>query len=274
MLKTYDLSPAMYFVLAAEARRLGMPFGGHVHSVTAIQASDSGARIVDHSIANMELMDACFYHLATVERCRPVAERFRRNGTWWVPTWIYPPRMAGRAHSRSIYAGFSAFVRKFLGDSSPSRSSPRRTAAADSVPRPRSIVDSLGYMYVVRSAGLPVLAGTDTYGLGVLAGFALHTELATYVAEGLTPLEALQTATLNPAKMLRGTDSLGSVAAGKLADVVLLDADPLADITNTAAIRAVVANGRYFDRAALDGLLAEVQAKANEAQAKAKKKPS
>jgi imidazolonepropionase-like amidohydrolase len=70
----------------------------------------------------------------------------------------------------------------------------------------------------------------------------------------------LQSATLNLAKMLRGTDSLGIVAPGKLADLVLLDADPLADITNTMTIRAVVANGRYFDRAALDRLLADARA--------------
>jgi imidazolonepropionase-like amidohydrolase len=95
----------------------------------------------------------------------------------------------------------------------------------------------------------------------VLAGFALHVELATYVAEGLTPLEALQAATLNPAKFLRATDSLGTVAPGKLADLVLLDANPLADITNTTTIRAVVADGRYFDRTVLDRLLADVRTK-------------
>jgi imidazolonepropionase-like amidohydrolase len=91
-------------------------------------------------------------------------------------------------------------------------------------------------------------------------GFTLHAELALLVAEGLTPLEALQAATLNPAKFLHGTDSLGTVAAGRLADLVLLDADPLADITNTTAIRAVVANGRYFDRAALDQFVVAAQA--------------
>ena len=92
-------------------------------------------------------------------------------------------------------------------------------------------------------------------------GFALHLELTMYVAEGLAPLEALQAATLNPAQWLHGTDSLGTVASGKLADLVLLDADPLANISNTTTIRAVVANGRYFDRAALDRLLANAQAK-------------
>jgi imidazolonepropionase-like amidohydrolase len=65
--------------------------------------------------------------------------------------------------------------------------------------------------------------------------------------------------------MLQGTDSLGTVAAGKLADLVLLDADPLADITNTTTIRAVVANGRYFDRAALDVLLSKVRVEAKRA---------
>ena len=72
------------------------------------------------------------------------------------------------------------------------------------------------------------------------------------MADGLTPLNALRAATLNPAKFLHATDSLGTVAPGNLADLMLLDAGPLADITNTTAIWAVVANGHYFDRAALD----------------------
>ncbi len=102
-------------------------------------------------------------------------------------------------------------------------------------------------------------------GEGASVGFLAHADLATYVAEGLTPGEALRSATLNPAKFLRATDSLGTVAIGKLADLVLLDANPLIDIANTAAIRAVVANGRYFDRAALDRLLAELQPKSKAA---------
>jgi imidazolonepropionase-like amidohydrolase len=127
--------------------------------------------------------------------------------------------------------------------------------------------DSLRFLSIVQRVGLPILAGTDA-GAPVRdkepPGFALHAELTIYVTEGLSPLEALQAATINPAKMLHGTDSLGTVAAGKLADLVLLDANPLADITNTTTIRAVVANGRYFDRAALDRLFTEVQAAAKE----------
>ena len=77
-----------------------------------------------------------------------------------------------------------------------------------------------------------------------------------------TTANALRAATLNPAKLLHAIDSMGTVAPGKLADLVLLDADPLADITNTATIRAVIANGRYYDRAALDRVLADVRAQA------------
>ncbi len=70
----------------------------------------------------------------------------------------------------------------------------------------------------------------------------------------LSPLEALRTATVNPAKFLEATDSMGTIAVGHLADLVLLNANPLENIRNVAKIESVVANGRYFDRPALDSL--------------------
>src|SRR5690606_3180856 len=122
--------------------------------------------------------------------------------------------------------------------------------------------DSLGFMSMLYRVDFPILAGPDMAQEPGIArkqtnrrqepGFATHGEMALLVAHGMPPLAALRTATLNPAKYLRGTDSLGTVTPGKLADLVLLDANPLTDIAHTTAIRAVVANGRYFDRAALD----------------------
>jgi imidazolonepropionase-like amidohydrolase len=102
------------------------------------------------------------------------------------------------------------------------------------------------------------MAGTDTPGNFLIPGFALHDELALLVRSGLTPLAALQAATLNPAKFLNLIDSLGTVEAGKIADLVLLDEDPLKDIQNTRKINAVIANGRLFDRRELDRLLEEI----------------
>jgi imidazolonepropionase-like amidohydrolase len=125
-------------------------------------------------------------------------------------------------------------------------------------------VDAAGaYVRVLARAGVGLLAGTDTPAGMAFPGFDLHEELAQLVTAGLSPLEALRTATLNPARFLGATDSLGTVGPGKLADLVLLDADPLTDIRHTQRIRAVVANGRYLDRAALDALLAGVERAAN-----------
>lgn len=296
MIKLRAVSREFYFVLAAEARRLGIPFGGHAEGETALEASDSGASILDHLDTAGDLDARCLWtappaglefahsaaqawghatlsrtYQASVEACQLVATRFQRNGTWWVPSLVLgerglmlglcsgpiATRLADRAAEEWTYRG------NWLGE-----------AAAVG-----TCEDSTeGILRIAQRVELPILAGTDVVGnltktrtldmttmLPGPPGFALHAELAMYVAEGLTPAAALRTATLNPAMFLHATDSLGTVAPGKLADLVLLDADPLADITNTTTIRAVVANGRYFDRAALDRLVEDVKARASAA---------
>jgi imidazolonepropionase-like amidohydrolase len=108
------------------------------------------------------------------------------------------------------------------------------------------------------------LAGTDSApGIYIIPGFSLHDELANFVEAGFTPMEALQTATSNPARFLDRTD-IGSVKPGSLADLVLLAANPINNIQNTKKINAVIINGRFLDRAALNHMLAQaaVSAKA------------
>jgi hypothetical protein len=279
-IKTYELGRAMYFVVAAEARRVGIPFGGHLTAASAMEASDSGASILDHIQTAGGMDTLCLGGPpSSIERCQAVANQFRNHNTWWVPTlsrrWLganreFPPQPdpATKAILMRWHQFTSAFWngtplslhRDWLRDSVSGTQSP-------STVQTNTSADTDGLLRIAHRAGLPILAGTDG-GAPVMTveppGFALHLELTMYVSEGLTPLEALQAATINPAKLLHGTDSLGTVAPGKLADLVLLDADPLQNITNTTLIRAVVANGRYFDRAALDQLLADVQAKAKQ----------
>ncbi len=256
MVKMYTLNAETYFAVARAAQSAGMPFGGHLRRkevITPIEASDSGAAIVDHPFAVVACLST--QPAFDVDECRTIIERFRRNGTWSVLTAMAVVGLNGRAAEDVKKRSFERADTFWAG------TLPAGNWLRDSViPAP----DSSGLMAVVQKLGLPLLAGTDANDRkdrGKPFGFSLHTELAIYVADGMTPLEALRTATLNPAKMLRATDSLGTVASGKLADLVLLDANPLADITNTTAIRAVVANGRYFDRAALDQILAAVRAK-------------
>ncbi len=103
------------------------------------------------------------------------------------------------------------------------------------------------------------MAGTDVSNNFLFPGFSLHDELELFVIAGLTPAEALRTATLNPAKFLEKMADFGAVESGKIADLVLLDENPLTDIRNTRKIRAVVLNGRYLDRAALDRILQQAE---------------
>lgn len=112
-------------------------------------------------------------------------------------------------------------------------------------------------------AGVPLLAGTQSGPDAVgTAGVILHDELALFVRAGLSPFEALKTATINPARFMRREGDLGTIEPGKLADLVLLDGNPLSDISNTRKIHAVVLNGRLLRRSDLDDMLARAEAAA------------
>jgi tetratricopeptide (TPR) repeat protein len=115
----------------------------------------------------------------------------------------------------------------------------------------------------MRRAGVKFIAGTDLANPYCFPGFSLHDELGLLVQAGLTPMEALQAATYNAAEFLGIKDSLGTVEAGKIADLVLLDADPIEDIGNTRKIAAVVVGGEYYPKNSLDGMLAKVETIAN-----------
>jgi len=135
------------------------------------------------------------------------------------------------------------------------------TMDTDPLPvRKRFVQMELEMTLAMFRAGVPFMAGTDTAaGIHIFPGFSLHQELALFIEAGLTPMQALQTATLNPAKFLGTTANMGTVEKGKIADLVLLDANPLEDINNTRKIQAVVLAGRYFSRAQLDEMLHGVE---------------
>ena len=99
----------------------------------------------------------------------------------------------------------------------------------------------------VHDAGVPVVLGTDTGFFGVFVGVSTHLELQLLVETGLTPSQALQAATVNAARMIGQEKELGTIAAGKRADLVILDADPLADIGNTTRISRVMKGGRWYE---------------------------
>jgi len=129
----------------------------------------------------------------------------------------------------------------------------------------RSYLLEIQLVEMMRRSGARFMTGTDAETF-YPAGFGLHTELGLFVSAGFSSLEALQAATLNPAVYFGKTTDLGTVEVGKVADLVILEANPLDDIRNTERIAGVVTAGRYLDGQALDRLLFEAASLSNKGQ--------
>jgi hypothetical protein len=190
-----------------------------------------------------------------------------QKGTWIVPTFNYwrsisdhsyygPQRMQDSPRLRYIPVSLKEeWLRQYKADFEKIDEEAAQKSR-------KKFTERLSFVKRLRDGGVGLLAGTDSDMPYTVAGFDLHDELAMMVEGGLTPLEALQTATLNPAKYLGLLSSAGTVAKGRRADLVLLEANPLEDINNVRRISAVVVDGRFLSRAALDQVLSEVEASA------------
>jgi len=271
-----------YFAAADEAKKLGIVFVGHVpDAVRASEASDAGQKSIEHFTG---IFEGC----STIEdqllkgpkglglnvktydpgRAKTLIALMAKNQTWQVPTLVWERGQwlvddIDKSHDPLTKYAPAAWRDRtwpmFVSDI-------MKTMDTDPLPvRKKFVQMELDMTLAMFRAGVPFMAGTDTAaGVHVFPGFSLHEELALFVRAGLTPLQALQTATRNPAKFMNRLADMGTVEQGKLADLVLLDANPLDDIDNTRKIRAVVLAGRYFDRAALDAMLHGVEAAAAE----------
>jgi len=118
-------------------------------------------------------------------------------------------------------------------------------------------------LVALNEEGALLMAGTDSPVPLMVPGFALHDELGVMVDLGFSPYDALRTSTFNPALYLNALDEFGTIEVGKRADLVLLEGNPLEDITNTRLIEGVMVRGRWYTRADLDVMLEEI-AKVNQ----------
>jgi imidazolonepropionase-like amidohydrolase len=133
------------------------------------------------------------------------------------------------------------------------------STASDFELREKLLAQSMHVVAQMASSSVPILAGTDSAAPYVIPGFALHEELALLVKAGLSPMQALEAATKQPADFLGKSATEGTIEAGKNADLLLLDSNPLENIRNTRRIRAVILGGRLLDRSTLDKILSSVQ---------------
>jgi imidazolonepropionase-like amidohydrolase len=269
-----------YFAIADECKRRGLTFVGHVpDGVRGAEAANAGQNSFEHLIGIFEgsstAEDALLAgpkgpgrFLETYDAGKEAAltRILVARQTWQCPT-LYWERGQWLVDAIDVSRDPDA---PYAPASWRDKSWPRFTASIlkelDTDPlavRQRFVDHELEIVHRLHAAGVPFLAGTDTpAGVDVIPGPSLHHELARFVDAGLTPLEALQTATINPARFLGRLADLGTVEPGKLADLVVLDADPRVDIASTRAIAAVVLAGRYLSRSDLDRILRDVAAAA------------
>jgi hypothetical protein len=195
------------------------------------------------------------------DKCRRLFAEFKKNNSWPVPTLAVSRSFASLNDSkfttdeRTKYFGGEARLWLVADDDFRLKD---KSDEHFKLQREYFAFDKrlVGELF---RAGVPMLAGTDVGNPYCFPGFSLHDELALRVEAGVSPLAALQAATRNAALFMGAVDKYGSVKPGLVADLVLLDADPLMDIHNTARISAVFLGGKVFDRAALDGLLSQAE---------------
>lgn len=264
------------FAIADEAHKQGITFVGHVpDSVRASEMSNAGQKSFEHLIGIFEASSPLedeflkggktpgkFLSTYAPKRAEALFALLAKNQTWQCPTLVW--ERGGNLIELSDFAHdpLAKYAPAYWKDVTWKRfeAEEKRDNVDDLATRRRFVEKELEVVNNMHKAGIPFLAGTDSPpGVYVFPGFSLHQELRRFVAAGFTPLEALQTATLNPAKFLGMSDRLGTIEKGKLADMVLLDANPLEDTRNTQKIAGVVVNGHYLSRAELDKLLMAVQ---------------
>jgi imidazolonepropionase-like amidohydrolase len=215
------LSREAYLGLSDEARKLGIPFVGHIPvTVTAQEASDAGQ-------ASFEHMETLFEGNSPLKRedAPALFERFVKNGNAYTPTLV-----------------------NYRGSAEPENIDPELLKKYPDIPagRKRILKQFLELLGLMNQAGVTLMTGTDLGSKWISPGSSLHDELALFVEAGLTPMQALQAATRNPARFLRV--EAGTLEAGKAANLVLLDANPLEDIRNTRRISGVILSGRFLEK--------------------------
>jgi hypothetical protein len=277
-----EISHDAYLAAAAEAHRQGLPIVGHVpDKVRLAETVAAGQKSIEHL---MGIFEGCSTEedkfisgqgdlklmLSTYDQpnCTGLIALLAKTQTWQVPTLAWQ-RGGTFLDQRDLkHQPLDKYVPAYWRDVTWRRFTDEMMPdlLKDSLAlRQEYFARNLRMVGAMHRAGVPFMAGTDTApGVYIMPGFSLHDELANFVEAGFTPMEALQTATSNPAKFLGIESSFGSIETGKTADLVLLSANPLDDIHNTQKINCVIANGRVFDRAALDHILAEVEKSAKQ----------
>jgi len=288
------LSPDVFKAILSRAKHHALPVTGHVPlSMIVIQAARAGLSNMEHmrnlqmdcSTQERELFAQrqelllsqnsklgsklrseihTTQHFPAVqsydaEQCGKLLKQLAKYDTWQIPTMtlnmLFKTPYYGDPEWQKTYQTLPAYVAASWLERSIKIA--QRLAAPSERQNQRLQVTEwqTKMLKQIVDANIPVMAGTDTPIFYLTPGFSLHPELQTLVEAGMTPMKVLESSTLAPAKYFGLENTQGSISKGMLADLVLLDADPLMDIRNSTKIVAVIKTGEFVDRSRLDELL-------------------
>lgn len=287
-IKTIRANRDATLAFLAEAKNQGMYVAGHLsQSVGAREAAAAGWKAIEHLGAGLTILLDCSANEDSIRaavvaagtnnpfyqpildsysdaKCQAVAQTFAANGTWNTPTllklrtslvandpaYLNDPNLI--YVSRATRSAWAAAAQAFAANNDATLMATKLAYFNKEQTLPR----------LLKQNGARLMAGSDTSSVPnwVIPGFSLHQEYKMLVAGGLTPLDVLQMTTLNGAQFMNRESSTGTVDEGKNADLVLLDANPIADVANLDKISAVFLRGKYLPKAALDRLKSDVAA--------------
>ena len=253
-------SPEVYKAIAEESKAKGLMFVGHQYG-TPETMIDAGQKSIEHYIYPPIIMNP---------KHAEIYQRLANSGVYVVPTIVVADKSllvsyrdaktivedrAGKVDSRRKY--LSGYL---IEDWKEQLEEKKQPSPIDLAKLKEVLIKDLQEMH---KAGVRLMPGTDVAVLLIYPGYSLHDELQLLVKYvGLTPMEAIISATRYPAEFFGMQSALGTIEKGKIADLILLDANPLDDISNTQRIAAVVIKGRYLSKASRGRMLADVEAAA------------
>ena len=256
------LTLAEYDAMARTAREVGIRFGGHVPAdVGLLHAIEMGQETFDHVDGYAEYLNAAEGPLDAA-KLADVVRRTREAGAWVVPTMALWEVLYGtsdldslRAYPELRYAPPQQ-VQSWINAFQQRRASPDFNLETS-----RRVIDArMRILRALHEGGARILMGTDAPQQFSVPGFSLHRELTRMAAAGMSPYDILATGTRNVGEYFRAQDRFGTIAPGARADLVLLDANPLAGVANLSRIAGVMARGRWLPKAEIDARLERIAA--------------
>lgn len=287
MIKVAEMPVGAYHALMAEARKRRLVVGGHIPwGISVAEAAQAGQHSIEHArdlpvdcstygakmraearlipdgaklkqfYAGLTDREAQTVATYSPRLCKTQIAAMVRHGTYYVPT-----HLTREMDYRTVEPAYRADPRMaFIPESEKAvwtEDLDKMAAVGPDVIAGRKALFDEGLKLTGQAfhAGVKIMAGTDTNDTMIFPGFSLHDELGMLVRAGLSPMDALRAATAVPAEYLHRQSDLGELRKGRIADLVLLDANPIADIANTRRIDTVILGGKVYGRAALDAMI-------------------